>query len=630
MGASAIRLDVAPALVFAGSSSQPPDFSGLDEVMALARTYRLRVVGDLMTVPTWMADCAEPTADSSRCATTDLPAYASVIGQIVSHADPVIHDWEVWNEPDTAGFFDGTPQQYAFMLRAAHDAIKAVDPADHVLLGGISGPAGMGWLEQVLATAGADAAHAFDTADVHERGDLWSLAPDLAGWRQFFAAAGFTGPLWVTEHGYPSDPAYQFDPGYGGGAAAQAAYLTASIPTLVDAGASAVFVTERDNLSGPFASEGVLGGDVSDPPPPDPQIAAKPSFAVVANIAACYEAFGRDCPGEPATAAPATMAVAPVPPGGAGSRSLTIGDPGVEPIVLGPATIGGRHAAGLSVAHDGCAGAILEPRQTCSIAVLFRPAMAGDADGQLEVGSDDGPLAVPLTATAPSVSALRSGQLPHPAFAPTRDATGTGYPQRWSLSLTNPLRAPVPIDRALLSGPDARRFALQSDRCARIALAPHRTCRLSVLFIPARAGIARAQLRLEGIGTPLVAELRPVAYPLPTVLRIALQRRTGCTLPTGAPVSAATDQAGTLHWRLTRAPASGRRGCARPRSPAGAAVAAGSLGTGRRVRALDGVRGYLARWRLGALSAGRYVLTVTTANRHGSGPERSVAVTVGP
>lgn len=33
MGASAIRLDVAPALVFA-SPSDPPDFSGLDEVVA--------------------------------------------------------------------------------------------------------------------------------------------------------------------------------------------------------------------------------------------------------------------------------------------------------------------------------------------------------------------------------------------------------------------------------------------------------------------------------------------------------------------------------------------------------------------------------------------------------------------
>ena len=135
MHVSALRLDVAPALIFA-SQSRPPDFTGLDDVVALAQTYHLRVVADLLTIPPWMADCATPTSDPSRCATDDVSSYASMIRQIVTRADPVVRDWEVWNEPDTAEFFDGTPQQYARMLRAAHDAVKAADPADNVLLGG--------------------------------------------------------------------------------------------------------------------------------------------------------------------------------------------------------------------------------------------------------------------------------------------------------------------------------------------------------------------------------------------------------------------------------------------------------------------------------------------------------------
>ena len=39
-------------------------------------------------------------------------------------------------------------------------------------------------------------------------------------------------PLWVTEHGYPGDSAYQCDPRFRGGEAAQAAYLRRSLPTL--------------------------------------------------------------------------------------------------------------------------------------------------------------------------------------------------------------------------------------------------------------------------------------------------------------------------------------------------------------------------------------------------------------
>ena len=58
----------------------------------------------------------------------------------------------------------------------------------------------------------------------------------------------------MTEHGYPFDPANQYEPAYASGPASQAAFLTALVPTLFDARADAVFVTERDNLSGQYAS----------------------------------------------------------------------------------------------------------------------------------------------------------------------------------------------------------------------------------------------------------------------------------------------------------------------------------------------------------------------------------------
>jgi Cellulase (glycosyl hydrolase family 5) len=153
MHASAIRLDVAPSLVFTDPSN-PPDFSGLDELVALSRHYHLRVIGDLFTIPRWIAACQTPvdTAQMSRCGTDDLADYRSMITQIVARAGPVIRDWEIWNEPDESAFFTRTPQQYAEMLRVAHDAIKAIDPQANVLLGGVSGVWGTSWLAQVFAT----------------------------------------------------------------------------------------------------------------------------------------------------------------------------------------------------------------------------------------------------------------------------------------------------------------------------------------------------------------------------------------------------------------------------------------------------------------------------------------------
>jgi hypothetical protein len=242
-------VEVAPATIFAGGL-ESPDFSGLDQYVSLAGQYHLPVVGVLLTIPPGLAGCARPAApdELDKCGTDELAAYGQLVRQIVGHARPAIQDWEIWNEPDTRSFFNGTPQQYARMLRTAYDAIKQTDPADQVLLGGISSPRGRRWLADALATPGADAIHAFDIANVHERGKLRALAPVIAGWRSFFARQGFSGPLWVTEHGYPSNPRYQSDPAYDHGPASQAAYLETSIPTLVRAGASEVFVTERDNL----------------------------------------------------------------------------------------------------------------------------------------------------------------------------------------------------------------------------------------------------------------------------------------------------------------------------------------------------------------------------------------------
>ena len=279
-------------------------------------------------------------------------------------------------------------------------------------------------------------------------------------------------------------------------------------------------------------------------------------------------------------------------------RQVTVADPGAEPILLGAATLAGRDAGGLAVAQNGCAGQILEPHETCVVAVRFRPAAGGEAVGALELASDQGPLDVPVSATAPSLSALSSPELPA-KFTPIKAGDGIGYPQRWIPVLTNPLSAAVTIGSASLSGPGARRFRIRSDSCAHATLRPQRSCRLTVLFTPTRAGIAQAQLTLRGTGVPLTAALRPVAFPLPTVTRLVPAGTGGCAISAGDPIVAATSQPAIVLWTLARAPASERRGCGPAAAPGGARVAAGGAMTGHRRGRVAGAPGYRAQWRLG-------------------------------
>jgi hypothetical protein len=284
MGASYIRLDIELSAVFpgpghdlAGTAGQTleglgrpghlalptsADWSGVDQYLRLARQYHLHVLADLMATPAYMAQCPPGTPESQwyRCPPRNPSRWGHYAGEIAAHTRGVINDFEVINEPDARWAFLGTPQQYARILSASYHAIHAAAPRAQVVLGGLRhiGTGGRRWMNAVLATPGADALHSFDVANIHVRVPPGQAGGVVCGWRSYFRRKGFGGPLWVTETGYPANPAQQKDRGYQGGPPSQARWLADVIPAMLRAGAQRVFVTERDSGHGPFASEGVL------------------------------------------------------------------------------------------------------------------------------------------------------------------------------------------------------------------------------------------------------------------------------------------------------------------------------------------------------------------------------------
>jgi len=99
----------------------------------------------------------------------------------------------------------------------------------------------------------------FDVASLHARGSVRAVSKQVREERRLLGH-----PVWVTEMGTPSDPAF------GGSEAGQAAYLCAAVPAAWRAGARVVFVTARDSGefgSSPYASEGVLRWPSLDPKP---------------------------------------------------------------------------------------------------------------------------------------------------------------------------------------------------------------------------------------------------------------------------------------------------------------------------------------------------------------------------
>jgi hypothetical protein len=284
--ASRIRVDLALSAVFTADGST--HWEQVDEVMALARAYRLRPVGILLATPSFISTCPAQ-AHAYKCPPTDLGAWRRMVSKIAAHTRGVIDTFEILNEPDGGWAFTGTAADYAALLRAGHDAVVAANPRAKVAIAATMSLRSRAWLEQVLRAAGPHPERLYDIANLHIRARLRALPAIIRAWRMFFAAhRAATKPLWVTEFGYPSDPAYQYDRSYRSGPASQASYLRRALPALLAAGAAKVFVTLRDNLAGQFASEGVIAGGVSDPPQAAPVVVRKPAFAALSRLAGTW------------------------------------------------------------------------------------------------------------------------------------------------------------------------------------------------------------------------------------------------------------------------------------------------------------------------------------------------------
>lgn len=281
-GATSIRVDVFIPFIVLGSLGER-SWSELDDLGRLARRYRLQVVGLLYGTPWWLAKCSAgvPSAESYRCPPRSAEAYARLVGEIARRERGVIDVWQVLNEPNNRFVFSGDVRDYARVLIAVSREIRRANPAARIVLGGLGGPQMQTWPARLLAIPGTRGA--FDIASVHLRGRLRVVVGAVAFWRRRLDSLGFRGPIWVTEHGYPADPAYQWDERFQG-ELGQARYLSRSLPALIGAGVDRIFVTLRDNRGGTWASEGLIGG-VNDPPSGDPQVRRKPADAAVRKFA---------------------------------------------------------------------------------------------------------------------------------------------------------------------------------------------------------------------------------------------------------------------------------------------------------------------------------------------------------
>ena len=191
----------------------PFDFSRYDAVVDDARARGLEVLPILMAPPTWaqldMSGMAGARPFVVQPDPSRMDAWRAFVRETTSHFKGRFSAIEVWNEENHPMFWKNPDAAaYVPVLRATYEEIKAVDPSVTVLLGGLAGTP----LDYIEALYAAGAKDCFDAMNIHPYN--WPDPPDgelerqLGRLKETMAAHGDVGkPIWITEHGWPTQKA---------------------------------------------------------------------------------------------------------------------------------------------------------------------------------------------------------------------------------------------------------------------------------------------------------------------------------------------------------------------------------------------------------------------------------------
>jgi hypothetical protein len=157
------------------SAGAPPDFSGLDRVVAATAKRKLRVLPVIIRAPSWAR--VDPGLEWSP--PRDRGQYAAFAAAIAQRYGPSgsfwaqrtdlpripIRDYQIWNEPGQRFYWAPKPdlKAYVALLRTTRKAIKRVDKNARIVLAGLNEYA---W-DAIADLYRAGARKNFDIAAVH-------------------------------------------------------------------------------------------------------------------------------------------------------------------------------------------------------------------------------------------------------------------------------------------------------------------------------------------------------------------------------------------------------------------------------------------------------------------------------
>ncbi len=174
------------------------------------------ILANLGHPPVWAGRPHPETQDHGTWTSApprDVAEWENYVFKTVEHFHDRIRVWEIWNEPVWSGFFSGTPEEYAGLLKVAYRAVKRADPGA-VVIGGCFSSQKPEWTRRVLAQ---DALSSMDALSYHV---YWSppgteaavpdeptpLEQEVERYKDLMRQYGKLKPIYMTEGGLRCPP----------------------------------------------------------------------------------------------------------------------------------------------------------------------------------------------------------------------------------------------------------------------------------------------------------------------------------------------------------------------------------------------------------------------------------------
>jgi len=189
-------------------------FEFWDMLVSEANRAGIEVIPYVAYTPEW---AARDSKEFWKQPPTDPRLFANVMTALAEHFRGRIHSWELWNEPDLAEYWQGTPDEFAVTIKAGAEAVRAADPSAKIVLGGMSlGP------EKFFRTLVEkhDIGRYVDVIALHAYPESWhedrleKVFEEEVPKMEKLIKSGTQRPLWLNEMGYAD---YRYEPNHASG-----------------------------------------------------------------------------------------------------------------------------------------------------------------------------------------------------------------------------------------------------------------------------------------------------------------------------------------------------------------------------------------------------------------------------